>query len=214
MTTPPVQVSGSLPPCKRSSCISHSNGKLSRVSIYHAIAERCFLTFLAQPYPIEGGFSSVAGLPRSLIIDSCRILTGTYTENVFICRRNDPTSSLQVDFLPGGDYVYVVGSLNQPANYGVYTDFTTWNPPTRTRVPDHWFTQQFAKEATSNDAPSWAAGPFSECAEMHSSMSAKVKALDSYICSLSLVESTTAEGCHVVPAELKTFVRVLSILKQ
>lgn len=216
MTPPPVQVPASLPPCIRSSYSNQPKRVLpnSNIIIYHAIAGQRFLVLRAQPYPIQGGVSPVGGIPRSLIIDSCRILTGTYTEDVFICSKNDPFSSLEFDFLPAGNYVYVVGSLNQPANYGVYTKFTTWQPPTRAQVPDYWFTPKYPKEATTSFEDLWDTGSWPDCTDMRSAMSEQAKMLASYTCSLTLVESISVEGCHVVPVEFKNFVRVIALLNK
>lgn len=203
MTTPP-------PPWKLSSSNEHPTRPLSTVVIYHPINGQAFLSFYAHPYPIEGGLSSQGGLPRSLIIDSCRILTGTYTENVFICPKDQPSSSIELDVLPADHYVYIVGSLNQSINYGVYINFHTWNPPVRAQVPDHWFTPQFPKEVPPDFVYPWDTQRWPEQTDMRSAMSEVAKGLDLQTCCLTLVGSSTLEGCHVVPVDEQSFVRTCS----
>ncbi|KAE9399502.1 hypothetical protein BT96DRAFT_920145 [Gymnopus androsaceus JB14] len=90
-----------------------------------------------------------------------------------------------------------IGSSEEKSDYGVYTSFHTWRPPTRDEVPSHWFTASSPKVAPST-RPAWTRRSMGHRADMRSYMSEKAKTSDEF-------KSTTVKGGHAVPVDEKVF---------
>lgn len=203
----------SLPPYVTTEFTSQSSDDFDLIRVCHASNKECFLQLCTRCYPIRGGRSESTMIPKSLVLDACRILTGSYQEEVHLYDVNNDRIA-EEELLRPGKYLFKImveiGSSEEKSDYGVYTSFHTWRPPTRDEVPSHWFTASSPKVVPST-RPAWARRSMGHRADMRSYMSEKAKTSDEFVCSLTRVESTTVKGGHAVPVDEKVFVSLISL---
>ncbi|KAE9400978.1 hypothetical protein BT96DRAFT_1094532 [Gymnopus androsaceus JB14] len=195
-----------LPPFATLRSIEQPKDSIGVVTICHSSTNECFLHLYTRCYPVQGGGrSETAMIPKALVLDACRILTGIYQEEVRLYDDHDDCV-VEGEMLRSGNYLFQVESSEKQSDYGIYKSFHTWRPPTRNQVPSYWFTASSPQMFDGGkNQPTWALLPPTNRDEMRSYMSEKAKSSDGFVCSLTGVQSSTVEGGLAVPADEKVF---------
>ncbi|KAE9400229.1 hypothetical protein BT96DRAFT_993236 [Gymnopus androsaceus JB14] len=148
------------------------------IEIYHPFNGKCFLRLCAHSYPIQGGRSTETMIPRSLVLDACRILTGCYREDVHIYDIKDNRVA-EEELLRPGEYFYQV-IVRQPEAKCLITGLPTSSP-----------------KSFSVGRPSWAHFRAADRSDYWSYMSEQAKTSDSFVCSLTRVSQLDCGRGHM-----------------
>ncbi|KAF9069359.1 hypothetical protein BDP27DRAFT_1421146 [Rhodocollybia butyracea] len=210
--------STTIPLCVPFRAVSPKLKSLAFVDIFHPSAQEPFLSLCACEYPIAGGhLSGIQGIPVTLIIDACQILTGLYKPQYSfkLYRRSDNTYINDHMLLPEEYDLHVEDEAGKPFKYRFYKNFHTWRPPTRNEVPSHWFTKQSPQMFTARHCLRLGNHLMADQPDMQDFLSNLMKHDDGYHCAVTRVVSpSSVEGALGVPLEELAFYAERNITNQ
>ncbi|KAE9389142.1 hypothetical protein BT96DRAFT_1025164 [Gymnopus androsaceus JB14] len=94
-----------LPPFATLQSIEQPKNSIGVVTICHSSTNECFLHLYTRCYPVQGsGRSETAMIPKALVLDACRILTGIYREEVRLYDDHDDCV-VEGEMLRSGNYL-------------------------------------------------------------------------------------------------------------